>query len=386
MISICDLSACTGCGMCASICSKKAITLEEGLHGFLYPNIDQNTCINCGLCQKKCPSNQAIELPENIEKVYAAWSKNTRVRKESTSGGVFSTLADFFVSNGGLVVGVAWDNKLHPYHIIASSKEEIIKFRGSKYSQSNTSDIYNQVKVQLDKGKKVLFSGTPCQIAALKSFIGGAHAGLYTIDVVCHGVPSNQFLDKYYAQFNKPIYRIQLRKKDPFWDFSYVSIDFTDGTHYQALTIEDDYFNIFNVGYSLRSSCHECRYANTRRNSDITLADFWGFTAHNFATRNYNKGTSLILVNSNKGNELINSIQSQLFLEEATLQMAINGNKCLSEPFRIDDKSLSEFWSDYDEGMSIFELNKKYCANRFALPKHLWIRRLYYKWKWAIKK
>lgn len=359
--------------------------MEKGQYGFVYPKINQELCINCGLCEKKCPSN--IDNEGNMVKtVFASWALDKITRKNSTSGGVFTLLCKRILAEGGFVVGVAWDDNYHPHHIIIDDIDEIELLQGSKYVQSRMGDTYNAIKKLLEDGKKVLFSGTPCQNAALKSFLSKEYENLYLIDIVCHGVPSTEMFDKYISKFHDRVKSISLRKKMPYWDYSYVYIEFDSSKPYRALTIDDDYFNLFNIGYSLRSSCHTCKYTSINRQSDLTLADFWGFMAHNYNTRNYNKGTSLILVNTEKGAYLFDSIKDGLYFETSSIDKAKKGNKCLSEPFSIEKNKLDMFWHDYENGMSVKELNDKFCAHTFTKDKLLILKRPYYKWKWIFNK
>lgn len=385
MFVICDYNKCTGCGMCSNICPKGSISMDEKLHGFIFPKIDENRCVNCEKCINFCPANKPKENESTVLKTFAAWNRKQSERRTSTSGGVFLALAEAVIKQGGTVVGVAWDEQFHPQHILCNRAEDLWQFRGSKYSQSNTGYVYRDVKKRLDANKIVLFSGAPCQVAALKSFLGIEYENLITVDLVCHGVPSNRLLDDYYQQFDSKISNVRLRYKDPYWDYSYVRIDFEDRKSYQKLTIQDDYFNLFNIGYILRESCHGCKYTSLNRKGDITLADFWGFKAHSFKTRNYNKGVSLILVNSLKGEKLVSAVSKKIYMEEADLELAVKGNKCLSQPFRLDKNKLEEFWSDYDSGMNIHELNQKYCAGTFEPLKHPVIRRLINKYRWVLK-
>ncbi len=386
MDTICEQNKCTGCGMCTNICPEQAIKLKEGLHGFVFPIIDESLCINCGLCEIKCPSNLEKQCRSTVQEVYAAWNHDKKVRKESSSGGIFTLIAEKLLEEGGVVAGVAWDEQFHPHHVMCDNVNDLEKLRGSKYSQSNTGDIYRIIKHELSTGRKVLFSGTPCQNAALKSYLDKDYYNLFMVDLVCHGVPSNKILDDYFNLFHKKINNVNLRYKDPYWDYSFVKIDFVDGTKYQVRTIYDDYFNLFNVGYSLRESCHECRYTTLHRESDITLADFWGYKAHNFKSINYNKGTSLIIINSRKGQELINLVKKTIYVEKSNIDTAIRGNKCLKEPFKIDEQKLAEFWHDYENGMTVKELNQKYTAGTFTLPKHLVLRRNINRFRWIIKR
>lgn len=383
---ICEKTDCTGCGMCANICHQKAIEMVEKEHGFVFPKVNNDLCNECGLCKKKCPANSEKRNDSTVKGVFASWSINKKVRNQSTSGGIFSLLAEEILKDEGLVIGVAWDDKYHATHVAIEKPDELYKLRGSKYSQSDTAMIYQKIKSYLIDGRKILFSGTPCQNAALKSYLGKEYDNLFQVDLVCHGVPSARFLDEYLGSFKKSIKNVRLRYKDPYWDYTFVRVDFSDGTHYQARTIDDPYFNLFNIGYSIRESCHRCKYTSLHRESDITLADFWGYRAHDFKSRNYNYGTSLVLLNSEKGKRLFKTIGNYVYYEEANIDLAIKGNKCLKEPFIVEEREKSRFWDDYENGVSIRELDKKYTEHSFVLPKHLTLRRLINKYRWILKR
>lgn len=376
-MEICTPASCTGCGMCSNICPVNAITMTKGENDFIFPKIDATVCIKCKQCAKKCPANQIIDQSINVKKTYAAWNKNKVIRKSSSSGGIFSVLAERILSEGGVVVGVALQN-LEAKHIIVSSMSELSALYGSKYVQSYTGDIYKQVKEQLEIGKKVLFSGTPCQIHAIRQFLEKDYDNLICVDVICHGVPSLSMLNKHIAEVSRErkAKDIKFRYKDPYWDYSYVRIEYAD----------DDYFHLFNISFSIRQSCHECHYACTHRQGDITLADYWGYRAHNFKMNNYFGGISLILVNSYKGQKLLDDVTSELKIEHASLENAKCGQKCLSEPFRLPSEDLEAFWKDYRSGMTIRELSEKYYNNKFVRPKFLWLRHLKSKYIWIIKK
>ena len=315
-MEICDLRHCTGCGMCSNLCPKNAITMKKGEHGFTYPHIDGDKCINCGLCIKKCPANTEKQTECTMKNVYAAWNVARDTRKKSTSGGVCSLLENEILKDGGAIVGVKWDADFHAKHSIAFDEQQAEMFRGSKYVQSDTGNIYIRVKELLENGKKVLFTGTPCQVAALKSFLGKDYSGLFTVDLVCHGVPSydcfKRFLNEISGEYNNKITNVRLRYKSPYWDYCSVRIDFEDGTDYRKYTVDDPYFTLFNIGYSLRESCHTCKYTSSHREGDITLADFWGYQPSCFKMRNYNKGISVLAANSDKGIDLFDKIKNSL--------------------------------------------------------------------------
>nr|WP_295305770.1 Coenzyme F420 hydrogenase/dehydrogenase, beta subunit C-terminal domain [uncultured Blautia sp.] len=386
MLQICKTYKCTGCGMCSNICPHHAITMSENEFGFIYPVIGDN-CIRCGLCIRKCPANNIIKKNKEKQSVFASWTNDKNSRRNSTSGGVFSELAKCIIQQGGVVVGVQWSEDFSPKHVVIEREYEIDKLKGSKYAQSDTNNIYSKVKRLLIDGRKVLFSGTPCQIAALKSFLGFEYSNLYTVDLVCHGVPSSKMLLKHYSEIHdEKVTNVYLRFKDPYWDYTYVRIEYIDGYKYQKLTINDDFFNLFNIGYSLRKSCHNCKYTSTNRVSDITLADFWGYMPKSFKALSYNNGTSCVIINSENGKALFELIKENVYYEKSSIDAAVKGNKCLSEPFKIDEKKLCEYWKDIKNGYSIHELNQKYAVNTFRLPKYLWLRRIYRKYKWIIKR
>lgn len=388
-MEICDLHHCTGCGMCSNLCSKNAITMKKGEHGFTYPHIDGDKCINCGLCRKKCPANAEKQTECTMKNVYAAWNVAKNTRKKSTSGGVCSLLENEILKDGGAVVGVKWDADFQAKHSLAFDEEQAEMFRGSKYVQSDTGNIYIRVKKLLENGKKVLFTGTPCQVAALKSFLGKDYSGLFTIDLVCHGVPSydcfKRFLNEISSEYNKKITNVRLRYKSPYWDYCSVRIDFEDGTDYRKYTVDDPYFTLFNIGYSLRESCHTCKYTSSHREGDITLADFWGYQPSGFKMRNYNKGISVVAVNSDKGKILFDRIKSLLNFETVSLESALKTNKSFSEPYAIAKEKLNDFWNDYDNGLSTDKLCKKYVTKPFRLPNLLFLRRLKKRYNWVIK-
>lgn len=387
-MEICDHKTCTGCGMCSNICPVNAIKMQNGENDFVFPTIDESVCIRCGLCKRKCPANQQINRDTNIINTYAAWNNNRIVRRRSSSGGLFTVFAEKILSEGGVVVGVALQD-LEAKHVIIKDISELYTLNGSKYVQSVTSDIYFQVKQLLDSGKRVLFSGTPCQIHAIKQFLGKQYENLFLIDVICHGVPSTSMLHRHIAEVSggRKAKDIKFRFKDPYWDYSYVRIEYEDGkAPYQRLTVDDDYSHLFNIAYSIRNSCHDCHYASTHRQGDITLADFWGYKAHNIKMCNYLSGVSLVLVNTPKGVQMLNDIKPTIQIESASLEKAKRGQKCLSEPFRLPDESLASFWNDYNSGMSIAELSKKHYPQKFVRPNLLWLRHLKAKFFWIVKK
>lgn len=341
------------------------------------------------LVSKKCPTNEKVNYDSTVKKVYAAWNVNKKVRRNSTSGGVFSLLAQKILKKDGIVVGVKWTNNFEAVHCVIDSDSDIHLLNGSKYVQSQTNNIYQKVKKYLQQGRFVLFSGTPCQNHALRSFLNKDYDNLFQIDVVCHGVPSQAMLQRHLKEINvnkRKIVNICLRFKNPWWDYSSVRIDYDDLSFYQKYTVDDSFFTLFNLGFSLRNSCHVCKYACSHRYSDITLADYWGYSPKKYKMRDYLKGTSLILINTNKGNQIFEQIKEKLIYDISNLDQAKKSNKCLSEPFHLLEKETQDFWRDYENGMSVDDLCKKYVPNPYTVPRFIWIRRLIKKNKWVLKR
>lgn len=387
-MKICNIDECTGCGVCYNICKCGAISMCEDSRGFLYPQIDADKCIECGLCQKRCPTNN-IYTTESMKIVYAGWNKNKSVKRKSSSGGMFSLIAEWFLNNGGYVIGSAWDNDFSVKHICASNKKDLEKLRGSKYIQSNTGNIYVKVKSLLDSGKKVLFSGTPCQVHGMRTFLNKDYENLYTIDLVCHGVPPYKMLKKHLQEVTSgdvdKVTNIYFRYKKPCWNFSSVCIEMNKGKKYIRPTVQDAYFNIFNFNYSLRDNCHKCRYTNFNRTSDITLCDFWGFSPQSFKLFGYDKGVSGVILNSQKGLELFEKVKEKALCEKDSIERLSNGNKALREPFKAPE-DVSDFWLDYKGGLSIKELNEKYVKKPYKIPSLLRLRILKSKCRWILER
>lgn len=375
--------------MCTNICPHKAVRMSEDSRGFIYPQIDESICTSCNLCKKTCPVNDLkIRTSTNVRSVYAAWNKNKTIRQKSSSGGVFSAAAEYILKTDGYVVGVKWGENYEAVHFAINKQSDLYLLSGSKYVQSDTNQIYEETRRLLIEGNTVLFSGTPCQNHALRRYLNKDFENLYQIDLVCHGVPSYQIFKKFLKELggNKKIQNIFFRTKKPYWDYSYVTIEYADGGNYETLTIKDPYFCLFNASFILRESCHICQYASAYRYGDITLADFWGYYPNNLKMRDYNRGVSLIICNSHKGERLFEQIAPYLKYEKSTFDVAKKDNKCLSMPFNLPKDVLDNFWMDYDNGMCIHELYKKYIKKTANLPKYLRLIRIYGQFRWLIQK
>lgn len=331
MIEIKDKSLCSGCSACKNICPKNAIEMLEDECGFKYPKINKELCINCGLCNKVCPILNK-KIGENNPKCYACYNKDEKTRMNSSSGGIFSLIATEILNRDGVVFGAAFNNDFSLSHQYIEKIDELDKLRTSKYLQSNIGDSYKQVKKFLNEDRYVLFTGTPCQIEGLISYLGKTYDKLYTQDIICHGVPSPKVWEKY-LKYREKIdkekpKKINFRdKKQEGWKMFSLSFKYKE-TEYSKNQKQDLYMKAFLKDVCLRDSCYNCSFRKKQRLSDITLADYWGIEKIH-PELDDNKGTSLVLVNSNKGKELYSAINKLIISKEVTIEDAIKSNKAL---------------------------------------------------------
>jgi len=350
---------CSGCRACENICPRNAIKIICDEKGFKYPNINEKDCINCNSCKKVCPMLSEIEKMEQI-KIYASKNKNEEIRNTSSSGGVFSSLAEYIINQNGVVFGAIFDNEFKVVHAKASNLEELQKIRTSKYVQSDLKNIYKQVKEELKNGKKVLFSGTPCQVAGIKNYIG-ENGNLYLIDIVCHGVPSPKIFEDYKAyleeKYNSKIVDINFRYKIDN-KIQKIKVEFENGNRYISSFNENDYmYKLFLNDLILRDSCYECKFKNINRATDISLADFWGIEKTNKKDFDDQKGVSLILVNTKKGYELLKNIENKLDLKEANREECMPYN-CFGALNR--NNNINIIWKEYFKNGFIY-IAERYC-------------------------
>lgn len=365
MKEICTKEYCTGCQGCMAVCPVHAIRFIEDERGHIYPSINQDTCIDCGKCRRFCPSINPVPRNQTPLQSMACWTKNRDSRLISTSGGMSYELSRAFVQKGGFFVGVIWDSdEDNAKHVITDQLDKLSLFQGSKYSHSNVGNVYMEILNLLKEKKKVLFSGTPCQVAALKKVVGNNHSeSLYTIGLVCHGVPSRKGLRERLTyienKFHSKVVDYKSRVKTPDQINNSCQYTLLDGRKIQESVFEDVFFRFFVSNYGLRPNCFNCPYANCNRVEDITLADFWGYEPLQWKFRSYKKGTSMVLINSGKGQELFNHINSSLSIDVKTIDDARSCNQNLSAP-QNKPKMYEEFWDRYLGGVSLEELGKVY--------------------------
>lgn len=366
---------CTGCGACYNICPKNAITMQGDEYGFYKPVIDREKCVNCGLCEKICPldkyKSQNIEQP----KVFAFQNDDKETLYKCASGGAFAKLAKYIIEQNGIVYGVIYDENLVVCHSRTDNLTYLEKMYSSKYVQSNTGDTFKQAKEDLENGKLVLFSGTPCQIAGLKSYLQKDYENLITVDLVCHGVPSPLVFEKYKQEFmakrakDEWLLNIDFRSKIQGWNPYYLTIK-TNNQDYYILSGKSVYTKLFLNNLNINDSCLNCKFNGFPRVADITIGDFWGVDEYD-KTMNDNKGLSIVLLNSEEGEEYFSKIQDQCFSKEVPLDIAVKYNPNITSSSKLHPKR-KEFLEDIKISKTLQYCVKKYCRE----PLHIIIYRL----------
>lgn len=326
---ICISGKCTGCWACVNICPKSCISMQTGKLGHLYPEVDQSKCVNCKLCQKTCPENNEPKLISPIA-AYASWHKKPDEYLSSTSGGAATAFAEKIIEDGGIVYGCESKTGLDISHSKVCSLNDIHRLKGSKYVQSNINDTYCQIKADLDNNIKVLFIGTPCQCAALKSFLRKEYENLYCVDLICHGVPSLKLLRSHVQKItSEEGVSVAFRKGN---DMGLRVFDKDNRQIYYSNVwysrYKDIYYNTFIDGLTYRDSCYSCRYARPERGTDVTIGDFWGL-GDDLKHDNIN-GCSCVLPNTEKGLRLV--LESNLENHQRSVDEAVNGNSQLRHP------------------------------------------------------
>ena len=335
MIQIKNKKDCCGCHACSNACPKQCITMQADNEGFLYPVVDKETCIDCGLCEKVCPVINQNE-PHKPLHVYAAYNKNEEIRMQSSSGGIFTLLAEATINEGGVVFGAKFDKDWNVVHDYTETIDGIADFRGSKYVQSTIGNTYSQAKKFLQAGRKVLFSGTPCQIAGLKKYLRKEYDNLLTVDIICHGVPSPLVWRRYIDETAEKLRAERAAGKNT------VSESAMDICESHTTNV---FMRAFLSNTILRPSCYACAAKQGKAHSDITIADFWGINKIDSAF-NDDKGCSAIFLNTEKG---INACHLELTdYKEKIFEDVIKYNGAYLQSCKPHPKR-EEFFSNLDK-------------------------------------
>lgn len=360
-----DPKDCCGCTACQQICPRQAITMQPDAEGFLYPSIQQSACIDCNVCISICPLRRDGHCQEQtVPRFYAARHRSADVLRHSTSGGAFTALSDAMLRQGGVIYGADYDEQLQVRHCRAATPPERNRLRISKYVQSDLGDTYRQIKADLQNDYAVLFTGTPCQTAGLRAFLGASPltAKLYLCDLICHSIPSPLIWEEYKHQLEKEhggkLRSVQFRSKKDGWSRANSNKGFLFTTDASSTIQEDDrfYHLFFKVGAITRPSCSACRFTTIHRAADITIADYWGiekYAPHLFDAQ----GVSLIMVNTAKGAALFEQSNIDLIYEERPKEESLAEQKRLSEPV-VFPSGRSQFWDDYRRHGFAYVLNQ----------------------------
>lgn len=329
--------------------------------GFRYPVIDRGECTECDLCDMVCPIMGSNKI-DNQPIAYACINRDDNVRQQSSSGGVFSLIAENILGNKGIVFGTGFDTDFNVEHSWVDDIDDLSRFRGSKYVQSNIGDTYKEVRGFLKQGRQVLFTGTPCQVAGLKSYLGKDYESLICADIICHGVPSPRVWQCYKEQLEEMHHakaeRIAFRHKHYGWKLFSVSFSFDNGTEYGQPLTEDVFMQGFLRNLYLRPSCYACSFKTLNRLSDITLADFWGIQ-NVLPELDDDLGTSLVLVNTEKGKAMLAGLADRIICEKVDVNTAVLYNPLAIKSVAMNPKR-EAFFTELDKSEDICVLIDKY--------------------------
>ncbi len=365
MISLAGKSDCCGCGSCCNICPVGAIAMQSDKEGFLYPVVNGNACTGCNVCVRSCPVSDSGK--SNCENSVGYWAINTdeKIRSASSSGGIFTLLAEKIIGRGGVVFGAAFS---HDYrnvnHIAVDKKEDLYLLRGSKYLQSNIGDIYKDVRTYLENKKEVLFSGTPCQTEGLLAFLGKKYENLLCVDFICHGVPSpfvwNKYVEFVESAAHSRVTGVKFRDKRSGWKTYSVLFEFENNAEYCNSVNDDLFMRAFLNDICLRPSCYACKFRKLHRRSDITLADFWGVDRL-MPEIDDDKGVSFVIIHTPEGKKILESSGGKIKSGKVDIDSAIKYNSAMLDSFAVPKNRILFF-----ENLDTMEFSL--LVKKFAVP------------------
>lgn len=355
---------CTGCMACYNSCPNGSIKMKMDFEGLMFPYINKKTCLQCGKCRMACPVLQKEEEKEQTKQAFVTYvghCADERIRGASSSGAVFPLAAEWCIDKGGIVFGARYDG-IRVIHSQAETMEEVELFKGSKYVQSDIGITYRQAGEALEKGKYVLYTGLPCQIEGLKTYLQKEYKKLYTIDLICHGVGAPGIWGKYIKVFHrgKKIKHIDFKNKDAGWNREQLVIQYANGREYRRFPLDDYYDLGFNKNIFLRSACYDCKFKGFDRKSDLTIGDAWGVEKYAPRFRD-NKGCSLVFIHSEKGQEIFKEISKKMKYEAVDGQKAVQYNQRMisSVPDTPDRKEFYENLKKYSFRLSMMKIKDK---------------------------
>ena len=372
-VKIEEKDLCCGCTACYSVCPKNAIKMVRDNEGFLYPEVDKEKCVNCGMCKKVCPILNKSKLNEFKPKAYLFQNSNEEIRKDSTSGGIFTAIGEFVIKNNGIVYGATFDDNFVVNHIGVESVDKLSKFRKSKYVQSNQNNCFKEIKQYLDNGKLVCYSGTPCQVGGLRAYLRKDYENLILVDIMCHSVPSPLVFEKYKRYILKKmnankILNINFRDKSKYgYKYSMMTVETDNGIYSQGIDT-DPYLRAFFGDTSVRPSCYNCHFKTMKRVSDLTIWDCFNI---NEIDKSFDddKGTTRVLVQSEKGKKLLENLDN-VRLKELDINIAIKKVKEMTNSVNYNSKR-KEFFENINDD-NVFE---KYYPTNFKTKINSFVRK-----------
>ena len=335
MIDKVSVQECTLCGACVNACPADAISFSKPYLDFYYPQVKEDICFHCNQCEQACPILGNKGKPdEGYPVAFAAKSENDSMRMRSSSGGAFYELASQMLRDGGYVCGAVFDDKFHVKHILSNAEEDVLRMMGSKYVQSDVRYCYREIKDVLEKGCKVLFSGCPCQVAGLRTFLGKEYPNLLFVELICHGIPSDHMLQTYIGmqerKYGAKLTRMEFRNKKKGWHNSSVRMEFENGKVYLEPMTFDTYMQGYFRGVTLKESCFSCQFRSFKSGSDLTIGDFWGAETE-MPDVDDNNGLSAVIVNSEKGTLFLN--RSEIVRRQFEIDKILKYNQSLLTSF-----------------------------------------------------
>lgn len=361
MEKIVDRKDCCGCAACFAACNHQTINMVVDECGFLYPTFNADSCVDCGLCKSSCPiiKRDSEHYTVDNQEFYACHNNDGIEWKASSSGGIFRVLADYMIEQGGYVVGAVYDEEFVVRHFITNKKEDLDKFRGSKYVQSDTRTIFKEVKDALKTGLPILFTGTPCQTEAIKCYLRKPYENLLTCDIICNSVPSpvvfRDYISFLESKYGTRVVNINMKDKTNGWPNTKARVFFENGKSIFDSLDSDLWFNAWSSTLISRRSCANCRFTNYNRPGDITIGDCWAIFHKNNSFLSPN-GISQLMINTKKGKLLIEKVKERMTLLPITKEYSWQSK--LEYPISINPKS-EEFWEDYNK-MEFKTIAQKY--------------------------